>query len=144
MDEGLVVAVDVAVVVRVVVADVVGDDVGVLVCVVVGVVTWQSWNPPAMYASVITLMVAAASSQLLLSRKYLVKPHCMFSAVPAGPRNSVMALFRTPTVVPHDDASATRFMNSPLSSTRLHTTAFTEEEQAFSTVVRTDVWAEQS
>ena len=88
---GDVVPVNVAVVVCDDDAVVVALDVTVVVCELVGVVTSQSWKLPLLNASNIVLIVAAASSQLLESTKYLPKAQAKFSSSPAGPRYSPMA-----------------------------------------------------
>ena len=96
------VTVDVTVDVGVVV--VVGVVVAVVVCDVVGVVTSQSWNPPASNASAIAFKEAAAASQSLESNRN-PKAHPTLSASPSGPRNSVNAAFRALTVVEHASPS---------------------------------------
>ena len=130
--ESVVVRVDVRVVVALVVA------------VVVGVVTSQLWNPPPMYASVIALMVSAASLQSDASKKYLSKPHFILAASPAGPRNSEMAVLSTPTVVSHDSASFRMFVVTPLSSVASHDIALTDDEHVFSTAFKTSRCESQS
>ena len=97
----------VAVVVRVVVIDVVGVDVVVLVGVVMGVVTSQSWNDPAINASIIALISATVDSQPAGSYMAPLNPHFSPSSTPAGPRNSRIAALSAPTVFSHSDPATT-------------------------------------
>ena len=121
-----VVAVRVALVVPVDVADVVAEDVAVVVRVllsvvvavlvavvdgdVVGVVTVQSWNPPASKASAIAFSVSAVASHSSTSKMAVPNAHPTFSlaSVPSGPRNSRSAAFNAAAVSPQLPVTSTR------------------------------------
>ena len=94
VDDGVVVAVEVGDVVPLVVADV--------VWLVVGVVTWHAlWKLFAsklMNASAITLNVAAAALQSVVSTNSVCSAHLMSSPVPSGPLNSRSAAFSAAAV----------------------------------------------
>ena len=113
----LVVRVVVRLEVGVLVGEVVREEVGVDVRVVVGVVTSQPWNPPAANAAVIAFKVAAVAAQSLPSIRIVLKEHPMSSALPpAGPRNSVSAVFSAVAVAEHAEASVDR-TRAPLQAT---------------------------
>lgn len=105
----VVVVVAVVVVVGVVECVLVCDVVAVVVVVgdVVGVVTSQFLKPPSACAAVIAFMVSAAAWHCASSLNLNPAPrHCTEVAVPAGPRNSVSAVDKTPAVDWHELASA--------------------------------------
>jgi len=105
LDVALVVPVDDAVVVAVVV--VVGDVVALVVALVVGVVTSQSWKPPAAYASVIAFSDSATSSQSSPAIKIVLNAQATDASSPAGPRNSRAAVLMASFVAAQVLASTT-------------------------------------
>ena len=143
----LVVAVVVSVVgdanVAVVVPDVVSVDVIVLVGdvvkVVVGVLTTQSWKPPALYASTIAFSVAVVAPQSSGSLKKRTNPHCSFAAREPGPRNSLMISFSAEAVATHAVASTVSSTVPAIASVSQFTSAMPVAPQAASKLFRTCV-----